>query len=49
MKVHYALFMNICFTSIYTADIEVRTPSNVDFEQVSIELLKDHPEHIDIL
>lgn len=49
MKKYFTLLVSICITSLYAANTDTATPTTVDLKQVSVELLKDHPEHIDTL
>lgn len=49
MKKYFTLLVSVCITSLYAADTDTATPTTVDLKQVSVELLKDHPEHVDTL
>lgn len=46
MNIYYILLISMCVTSIYAAD---ETQGGFDLAKVSVELLKDHPGHIDVL
>lgn len=45
MKLFYTLLAALCIAQLQAAE----TTKNVDLNQVSVELLKDHPEHIETL
>ena len=49
MKAYCALLMSLCMPTIYAADSQSEAQSSFDIGSIAIELLQQHPEHIDTL